>query len=679
MKEREFKTQVFQTAGQWGSGLLYRLEALSEGGIAISSVPSFTTKVEEIWGITAPIALAVDCCGIIYLFDAATRRLFRHDSKTGVSERIFCPETIGEPCRILLDGFRLWFSDTAARLVGGCSLVSFQRLLIIDSVPQPLDIAVTSLGDLYVLDGETHIIYRFDRRGSLVGSFGAPLLQEPLGMSIVRGDALVVLDKKAGFLGFSREGNFLGAADLGDIIPVWIAGDSRETIFVLNDAGQVYQFDPDGSAVGLVKLPPGAGQVLWIAADKSGQLYASTAQGIFIFGSEKTFTKQKGFYYSKTLDSGIKECPWHRLALDVDLPSGTVVDIYSYASDKDDLKAIVDAALTDPAKTLQQKVDYLDKVIPWADPENNAKDMLFKYKNGRYLWLKLALATYDEKVRPAVRQMKILYPRLSYLRYLPAIYQDDPVNRDFLERFLSLYESIFSDLEIDISTVSQYFDPDTTPPGFLKWLASWVNIAVEDEWPEAMQREFIRQAARLYTIKGTVAGLSLFIEIYTGKPPTILESGGAFKPFVLGGSYRLGIDSLLVGTPIRGFRLGDDSILGRVGLRDTVQEATDPFLPLAYRFTVVVNMTQEERTRLEKGLTKIITEEKPAHTDFSLRFAGIMQTGASSIGIDSSVGGFDPLRLGSSTVGGGLLLAPEEDEAGTIGERAIIGMDTRLI
>ena len=36
MKEREFKTQVFQTAGQWGSGLLYRLEALSEGGIAIS-------------------------------------------------------------------------------------------------------------------------------------------------------------------------------------------------------------------------------------------------------------------------------------------------------------------------------------------------------------------------------------------------------------------------------------------------------------------------------------------------------------------------------------------------------------------------------------------------------------------------------------------------------------------
>ena len=48
--------------------------------------------------------------------------------------------------------------------------------------------------------------------------------RSPSGMSIVRGDALVVLDKKAGFLGFSREGNFLGAADLGDIIPVWTRG-----------------------------------------------------------------------------------------------------------------------------------------------------------------------------------------------------------------------------------------------------------------------------------------------------------------------------------------------------------------------------------------------------------------------------------------------------------------------
>ena len=143
------------------------------------------------------------------------------------------------------------------------------------------------------------------------------------------------------------------------------AGDSRETIFVLNDAGQVYQFDPDGSAVeGLVKLPPGAGQVSWIAADKSGQLYASTAQGIFIFGSKKTFTKQKGFYYSKTLDSGIKECTWHRLALDVDLPSGTVVDIYSYASDKDNLKAIVDAALTDPAKTLNRRSNVSIRSYP---------------------------------------------------------------------------------------------------------------------------------------------------------------------------------------------------------------------------------------------------------------------------------------------------------------------------
>ena len=65
------------------------------------------------------------------------------------------------------------------------------------------------------------------------------------------------------------------------------------------------------------------------------------------------------------------------------------------------------------------------------------------------------------------------------------------MSRDFLERFLSLYESIFYDLEIDLSTVTRYFDADTTSPGFLKWLASWVNIAIDENWPEKTSVKFI--------------------------------------------------------------------------------------------------------------------------------------------------------------------------------------------
>ncbi|RPI34211.1 MAG: phage tail protein I, partial [Nitrospiraceae bacterium] len=338
-----------------------------------------------------------------------------------------------------------------------------------------------------------------------------------------------------------------------------------------------------------------------------------------------------------------------------------------------------DSALADPAKTTQEKAAAINSIIPWTNPETNPRDMLFKGKAGRFLWVKLSLATYDEKAGPVVREMKIFYPRISYLRYLPAIYQEDAVSRDFLERFLSLFESIFYDLEIDISTITGYFDPDTTPPEFLKWLASWVNMAIEEDWQEATKREFIRQAVRLYKMKGTVEGISRFIEIYTGKAPVIIEHAKTGNPAILGGPFRLGVDSVLAGTPVRGFRLGDDSIIGRVALRDTVQSMEDPFLSLANRFTIVINLTQEERERYEKGLRNIIADQKPAHTACSLRIAGALATGAGTyVGISTTLGGYDPLRIGSSVVGGGLLLA-EGEEGCRLGERAFIGTDTKLI
>jgi phage tail-like protein len=53
---------------------------------------------------------------------------------------------------------------------------------------------------------------------------------------------------------------------------------------------------------------------------------------------------------------------------------------------------------------------------------------------------------------------------------------------DFLERFLSLFESFFWALDVEITQVFEYFDADTTPPEFVPWLARWMNVAIEDEW-----------------------------------------------------------------------------------------------------------------------------------------------------------------------------------------------------
>jgi phage tail-like protein len=107
----------------------------------------------------------------------------------------------------------------------------------------------------------------------------------------------------------------------------------------------------------------------------------------------------------------------------------------------------------------------------------------------------------------------------SYLQYLPPCYQED----DFLGRFLLIFESIIDPLERCIDQIPLYFDPRMTPESFLNWLASWVNIALNEKWSIEQRRSLIRAAAELYRWRGTRRGLSEYLQLYTGVKPIIVE------------------------------------------------------------------------------------------------------------------------------------------------------------
>jgi len=308
--------------------------------------------------------------------------------------------------------------------------------------------------------------------------------------------------------------------------------------------------------------------------------------------------------------------------------------------------------------------------------------MLFREGKGRYLWLKIGLLTFDEKAGPELTRMKILYPANSYLRYLPAIYQEDPVSSEFLERFLSIFETVLYDLESDIGNVSDYFDPDIVPAGFLAWLASWLNLAVEEDWTDDKKRYFIKRAPVLYKQKGTRAGIEELVRLYTGKRPVILEHSRIGKPMVINkdGSFILGINSLLLKTPVRGFRLGDDSIIGQVALRDIdiVQLQEELFLELAYRFTVIINLSAEELKRYEKGLKQILDNEKPAHTMYRIQTGG--EDGSDLfVGISTQIADYGPIQLGDTyTIGSGIIVSNEE-KGGKLDRNSRLNKDTDLI
>jgi len=180
-----------------------------------------------------------------------------------------------------------------------------------------------------------------------------------------------------------------------------------------------------------------------------------------------------------------------------------------------------------------------------------------------------------------------------YLEYLPALYQKD----ELMGRFLMLFESFWSPIEGQIEALPFYFDPLLTPPDFLPWLASWLDLALDERWPEQRRRQLLRSAASLYQKRGTKQGLQTFLEIYTGEKAQIVEHRA--HDFCLGPRARLG----------PGIALGTGNA--------------------PYTFTVVLALPplssakgEDERDRQElerrRMIEAIIEAEKPAHTRYTL-------------------------------------------------------------
>ena len=175
-----------------------------------------------------------------------------------------------------------------------------------------------------------------------------------------------------------------------------------------------------------------------------------------------------------------------------------------------------------------------------------------------------------------------LATRSTYLKFLPAIYSES----DFLGRFLMIFESIMGPLEGVVDNLKYYFDPGTTASELLPWLASWVDLVLDESWPLERRRGLVKSAVELYQWRGTRHGLSEYLRVYTGTEPRITEDFG--------------------GIPLTGeTRLGWDTVLGGGN---------------QYTFTVTLELDDPDSVS-ESQVRAIIEAEKPAHTSYTLQLA----------------------------------------------------------
>lgn len=182
----------------------------------------------------------------------------------------------------------------------------------------------------------------------------------------------------------------------------------------------------------------------------------------------------------------------------------------------------------------------------------------------------------------------------SLVRFLPSIYQTTGAGTDpeFVRNFLWIFHTLSDTVSRRVDRVHRQFSPYSADEEFLPWLAQWVSITLDADWPPVKKRQMIRSAAELFQWRGTSAAIRRLLEIFTDVTPEIVENQWPYDGFWVGVHSSVGIDTIVL-----------------------------PPVNLAHCFIVRFPRRYEQLgEELVARVHQIIQAEKPAHSVYFLEF-----------------------------------------------------------
>jgi phage tail-like protein len=380
-----------------------------------------------------------------------------------------------------------------------------------------------------------------------------------------------------------------------------------------------------------------------------GALTLDTANGAFV---------TKGVFRGGPFEVPADSTRWHRLRVYADsLAEADHVQLFTFTADSGD--AGYDPTADDP----------FPAQAGWQAAPRNILDILILNPPARRLWIGGVLRSAGQE-SPVLHQMRVDYGRETYLKFLPAIYGREESRRDFLERFLSLHQSVLDGLEGNIADLPLLFDPFAVPddefPSWLSWLADWLAFDLNEAWSDAETRQYLAQAFQLYGKRGTIEGLQRYLKLYAGVEARIEEPGLETTLWSLGENSTLGFTTMLAPAHLQGAVVGTSTALDRSHITRGDDFGAALFEDRAHHFCVQVYCAELIRPGALEDVRAVIEREKPAHSTYDLCvIEPRMRIGAQArIGIDTIVAEGPPMaQIGRQLDTG--VLAEEAEECGT--------------
>lgn len=635
-----------------------------------------TLKLLDIWSsLREPWDVAVDPRGNVWIAEKGSARLQRYDCR----RRRF---TIIDGTEVAAHWFEVNYGPDARKRFVFLPLRGRLEQWLVPSASSPADLRIVAtdvrsvpharetLEELLHAKGAKKLF--LERTGVYPAALeaGEPML-EPTDLAIDREGRVFVIDRQKNYVRIlDAHGRLLQRVVTRDEVsatfePTAIAIDAGGKL-LLASADGIHRFIVTEAAQYDRCIGGWTGFCYGMSADDRGRIFAAGSSGIAESGPSPGF-ETSGVYLSNALDSAVDRCTWDRLAFEFqeNVPTSTAVTVRTFTSNT--LISDADVAALDDEE--------------WRSESTNAGDSLVRSQPGRYLWLQIRFAG-DGASTPALHRIKAFFPRSSYLQYLPAIYQSEPISRDFLDRFLRIFQTIFESFETKIESFADFLDPQGTPSGFLEWLGSWIAMTFDPDMTEDVRVRLLRAAPELYRKRGTASGLRLFLQLAFGIDARILEHYRLRKwAYAGGGGTALGTRSQLWGGCLAPrMQLDVYASIGEASLIGPGDPLLDPFAIDAHKFSVYLPASALTSAHAVRAL---IEREKPAHTDYTLvtlrpRFRLGVQ---STLGLDSVVGAYPRLVLGQcGNLGFDALLGGASEHRNpppmVVGARSRVGVST---
>lgn len=252
-----------------------------------------------------------------------------------------------------------------------------------------------------------------------------------------------------------------------------------------------------------------------------GEHIAYQATGIAV---EKGYTGSASFW-SRILDSVSAGTLWHRLTCSMPKDGQAMMKISFYTSDE--------IVFEEGGKNLElqeilrsEKLSLLRKkeiCKPFLRKESALEpDILLHSLEGRYLWFLLEIYPQGSE-QAEVGDFCVYFPAESWMANLPELYRREMGHNSLLDRYLAIFQSIYDDISWQMKEFVNCLDPAVAGPDLLNWIATWMDVEEPHMWTEGQLRYLLAHTMEFFEARGTGKGIEMFVELYTGEAPFVIE------------------------------------------------------------------------------------------------------------------------------------------------------------